>query len=308
MTMHPDASRKAMVAVTGARGFLGSALAAALSQEGCSVIRLSRQDPGSKTYFSLHEPVSPSLLDGVSVLIHAAYDFSLTRPHDIRQVNVEGTRRLFNAAIAANVKKIIFVSSVSAFADSRQLYGRAKHAAERIARGIGAYVVRPGIIYDDGLRSGLLSKLAFFARLPLIPLFDGGRQPVLLTHLHDITALLIALIRSAGRAPRAPITAALPAPISFRSLLAELARRQKKAPHFMPVPSWPISLMLRAMERLGFRPPFRSDSLIGLLEPNPAHDFSLTASYGTSWRPFETGAAQASHQRQNMRSDQRHLR
>lgn len=287
MTTHHDAMKPA-VAVTGTRGFLGSVLAEALSHDGYRVVRLSREEPGSDSYFSLGENVSPSVFRGASVLVHAAYDFSLTRPHDIRRVNVEGTRRLFNAAIAAGVKKIIFISSASAFAESSQQYGRAKYAAERMARGIGAYVVRPGIIYDETDR-GLLPKLALFARLPLVPLFDGGRQPFVLTHAHDLSLLILALIRSTERVPRSPITAGYPKTMPFRSLLAELARRQGKTPRFIRVPSLPLLLLLRGMELAGLRPPFRSDSLIGLLSPNPALDFTLTEAYGIPWRPFGTG-------------------
>jgi len=281
---HPS---QTTVAVTGTRGFLGSVLADALTRAGHRVVRLSRENPGSNSYFSLGEPVSPSVFQGVSVLIHAAYDFSMTRPHDIRRVNVEGTRRLFNAAIAAGVKKIIFISSASAFAGSKQYYGRAKYAAEKMARGIGAYVVRPGIIYDETQR-GLLPKLGFFARLPLIPIFDDGRQPFLLTHAQDLAGLILALVHSQDRAPRAPITAAFPKTMSFKTLLARLAHRQKKTPHFIRVPSWPALLLLRGMERVGLRPPFRSDALIGLLMANPAPDFSLTDAFGIPWRPFGT--------------------
>jgi len=286
MTTHHDTTKPA-VAVTGTRGFLGSVLADVLSREGYRVVRLSRGEPEPASRFTLGDDVPPSIFQGAEVLIHAAYDFSLTRRHDIRRVNVEGTRRLFNTAIAAGVKKIVFISSASAFAESRQLYGQAKYAAERMARGIGAYVVRPGIIYDETDR-GLLPKLALFARLPLVPLFDGGRQPFVLTHARDLATLMLALIRSEERAPRTPITAGHPKTLTFRALLAELASRQGKTPRFVRMPSLPLLLLLRGMEMAGLRPPFRSDSLIGLLSPNPALDFTLTEAYGVPWRPFGT--------------------
>ena len=274
------------VAVTGARGYLGSALVAAFTRAGYPVVSLGRQMPGSSTYFSLGEKVDPTLLRGVSVLIHAAHDFTLTEPHDIRRVNVEGARKLFNAAIAAGVRKIIFISSVSSFATSTQLYGQSKYDVERMARGIGAYVVRPGIIYDDTMERGLLSKLGMLARLPIIPLFNGGNQPVLTSHLDDLTALMLALVNSNERIPHAPITAAFPKTMTFKSLLVELARRQKKHPHFVPMPSWLPFLLLRMLELLGFKPPFRSDAFTGIVKTDPSPDFSLTDAYGIAWRAF----------------------
>ena len=55
-------------------------------------------------------------LRSADALIHAAYDLSLTSSADIWRVNVEGTRRLLEAAKDAAVGRIIVLSSMSAFA------------------------------------------------------------------------------------------------------------------------------------------------------------------------------------------------
>src|SRR5206468_10991476 len=66
----------------------------------------------------------------VSVLVHAAWDFSALTAADIHRVNVEGSARLFQLAREAGVRRIVLISSISAFNGARSLYGRAKLEVE----------------------------------------------------------------------------------------------------------------------------------------------------------------------------------
>ena len=79
----------------------------------------------------------------MSALVHCAYDFKPLRWDEIRAVNVEGARKLFPAARAAGVEKIICISSISAYDGCRSLYGKAKLEIEKIALDNGALVIRP---------------------------------------------------------------------------------------------------------------------------------------------------------------------
>ena len=72
------------------------------------------------------QPRGQRLLHSADVLVHAAYDLSLTSAADIWRVNVEGTRRLLEVAADARVRRILVLSSMSAFEGTTQLYGRAK--------------------------------------------------------------------------------------------------------------------------------------------------------------------------------------
>ena len=117
------------------------------------------------------------VLHWADVLVHAAYDLSLTSPVDIWRVNVEGTRRLLEVAADARVRRILVLSSMSAFEGTTQLYGRAKLDIEAMTAASGGCAVRPGLVYGErpGGMAGALRKLT---RLPIVPVIAGGAAPV----------------------------------------------------------------------------------------------------------------------------------
>lgn len=117
------------------------------------------------------------------------------------QIDVLGTLNVFEAAVAADVEKVAFASTVAVFGEAgdydhgrvtdqspaapRTLYGAYKHANEEIARvyakerGLGLVGLRPCVVYgpgrDQGLTSGVsLAMLSAAAGRPYhVP--HGGR-------------------------------------------------------------------------------------------------------------------------------------
>ena len=144
-----------VAAVTGASGYLGSQICDTLESGGWQVVRLARspgRSHGQVLPYDLATPVAARVreaLRSANVLIHAAYNLSLTSPADIWRVNVEGTRRLLEAAKEAAVGRIIVFSTMSAFAGTSQLYGRAKLDIEAMTIEFGGCAVRPGLVYSD---------------------------------------------------------------------------------------------------------------------------------------------------------------
>lgn len=69
--------------------------------------------------------------------------------------------------------------------------------------------------------------------------------------------------------------------VPLHDILREIARRHSLRRSYLPVP-WPLAMLgLKSLETLGIPLPFRSDSLKGLVHPNPApvnhfHDFTYT--------------------------------
>ena len=106
-------------AVTGASGYVGSRIAEHLLKNQCTVYEMRRNLPKYKNkftiQFSLGKDVNANALRGIDVLIHCAYDFSVTKWEDINKINVEGSLKLFQAAKKAGVKKIIFISTMAAY-------------------------------------------------------------------------------------------------------------------------------------------------------------------------------------------------
>src|SRR5205814_3363974 len=121
---------------------------------------------------------------------------------EIERVNVAGSVALFQAAEAAGVVRRLFVSTISAWDGGRSQYGRGKLTVERAVRASGGLIVRPGLVWGCEGR-GMFAALARIAALPVLPLFDGGRQPFFLIHAEDLAALLARAVEraSAGGPP-----------------------------------------------------------------------------------------------------------
>lgn len=271
-------------AITGTTGIVGGSLLRRLEARGHSVVPFDRRPGPRGVRFVLGEPVLPGALEGVDAIVHCAYDWRPRTRRDIERTNVAGSLALFSAAASAGVRRRVFVSTITAWDACRSHYGHGKLLVERAIREEGGVVVRPGLVWGTGGR-GMLAALERVATLPLLPLFDGGRQPFFLVHRDDLAA---ALERAVEIAPPGgpPITVAHPEPLTFRALLERLAREHGRRPRFVAVPGVLALTGLRALEACGLQLPFRSDSLLGLLHPNVTPDFVPQATLGLVPRPF----------------------
>jgi dihydroflavonol-4-reductase len=164
--------------ITGATGFVGSALAHKLLARGERVRVLVRATADRRNLESLAveiaigdltDPASlAAAVKGCDTLFHVAADYRLWVPDPAAmfQSNVEGTRQLMTAAAEAGVRRIVYTSSVATLlprpgghpageedagsaADMVGAYKQSKHAAELIVRemiareGLPAVIVHP---------------------------------------------------------------------------------------------------------------------------------------------------------------------
>ncbi|MDW8310394.1 MAG: NAD(P)-dependent oxidoreductase [Verrucomicrobiales bacterium] len=275
-------------ALTGGSGYVGSRLAAALQRAGWEVVHWTRRvGPAGRTVsFRLGEEVEAAKLAGVEALIHCAYDFGLHRWRDIYAVNVVGSERLLAAARQAQVRRIICISTISAFPGCRALYGRAKLAMERAAQSVGAVIIRPGLVYGER-PGGVFGKLLEQARSArVVPLIRGGLQTQYLLHEDDLATVILRCLEESFVPPTEPITVAHEQGWELRDILTQLAAAQNRRLRFVPVPWQLVWVALKSLELLGLRPPFRSDSLISMVYQNPRPDFTLARSLGFRCRPF----------------------
>jgi nucleoside-diphosphate-sugar epimerase len=256
---------------------------------GREILELTRRPaPGAHTVaFHLGAEIPPQALAGAGALVHCAYDFQPLHWKEIHAVNVDGTRKLLQAARAAGVEKIICVSSISAYDGCRSLYGRAKLEIEKIALDGGALVIRPGLVYGSD-PAGMFGRLvAQVRKSSVIPLIGDGSQIQFLVHNEDLAAFIEKF--TAGKIEIAPgiLTAAHDRPWPFRQLLSEIARGLDKKVNFVPLPWRLIWAGLKAAEACGLRLSFHSDSLVSLMHQDPKPDFSPNAAAGLVCRPFQ---------------------
>jgi dihydroflavonol-4-reductase len=159
------------VAVSGANGFVGSAVVRALAARGHEVVALVGPGPGAAELDALGVERRPlDLCDPASVragitgcdsLVHTAacYDFWLLDRSDFQRVNVDGTRLVLDAARAQGIAKLVFTSTAATLTESRELgpYKASKALAEQLvlreaARGLHAVVVQPTTVLGPGDR------------------------------------------------------------------------------------------------------------------------------------------------------------
>ena len=281
-----------MVAITGASGYLGSVLVGAFGAAGYAVRRLVRAPAAgsSDQFFDLSTGEAAGGLNGVDVLVHCAYDMTLTRRADIWRVNVFDSVALLDRALAAGVPRTLVVSSMSAYKGTKQLYGRSKLAVEVEARARGMAVVRPGLVYGPGW-GGMAGTLRRLATLPVLP--DFGHAARQFTVWQDDFASAMVALAEAVDLPTVPVGIAHPDPVGFRRLLTAFAAGSARPSlHFVRMPPMAVYSALRALELLPVALPVRADSLLGLVRPAPeVPNPDVLAQLGVAVRPFDPQAA-----------------
>jgi hypothetical protein len=284
-------------AVTGATGYLGSRISEYFGTRGWTIFEFTRRPtpsltPGRVTVpFRLDSPIDHRVFvdNGIRVVIHCAYDFRPVKWEDIRRVNVEGSARVLRAAKEAGVDRIIFISSISAFDGCSSLYGKAKLEIEKVAAEVGAFIIRPGLVYGSRGSGGMFGSLKqLAAKSVVIPLIGSGKYMQYLVHEDDLCELLLKISCGEMKVPPIPIVAASPHGWQLRNLLQVLGNTQHACVKFLPIPWRVIWLGLKISELFGIATPFRSDSVISLVRQNPKPDFSCAAHIGYSFREFET--------------------
>ncbi len=270
-----------MIAVTGASGYVGGAIVERLRRAGTPVLALRHchhGPDGDEPRFALGRTFDPTVLSGVSAVVHAAWDFSV-RGEALRRRNVGGALALLDAATAVGAR-VILVSSLAAYRGCPTQYGRAKLELESIVCARGGVALRPGLVCGASLGGMFGAIVGAVARHRVVPVPTARQLPRLF--LSDDQALcdLIATIAGDGAAPPAgspPLLAAHPQPVTLSRMIAEIARALDRRPHTLPMPARPAFRLLQFAEALGLRMPFRSDSLLSIAHPIPAGEVARLA-------------------------------
>ena len=220
-----DAAGLGRCLVTGGSGFLGRALVAALLSRGHRVRTLGRRPAAGDAVVAdlSREELPASAFTGIDTVFHLA---ALTHAEarageesDYRALNVEGTRRVLAAAVAAGAQRLVFVSSVKAVGEGglerieedaeprpTTSYGHTKLAAERLvlaaADRLHVAVLRLPMVYGPGQKEGNLARLVAAIDRGVFP--PPPRHPTRRSMVHRDTvvdALLLAAAdaRAAGR-------------------------------------------------------------------------------------------------------------
>ncbi|GAA5664831.1 hypothetical protein Brsp07_03327 [Brucella sp. NBRC 14130] len=247
------------IAVTGAGGFIGSALTQMLAGEGHEVLPLSRN------------ALSGPDLSGVETVVHCAalaHRTGAERPDaaTFDAVNHRLAVELAARAKAAGVKRFVFVSTIYTVAGNpspltpdmplkpRDDYGRAKARAETDLRelsGIEIVIARPVLVYGPGARANLKALIRLCdSGLPLpFGLANNRRSFVSLENV--ARALTFLSVAPAQKVAGRVFHLAEPQPRSTKELVTKLRTALGKPSRLVPVPPVFMRLLLSAAGKSG---------------------------------------------------------
>jgi uncharacterized protein YbjT (DUF2867 family) len=253
--------RRMHILITGAEGFIGSALAQALLARGHRLTlavrdprRAAERFPGQRVLsadFAIDQSPGTwrSRLEDVDAVVNTVGIFREQGEQTFEAIHVRAPVTLFEACVDAGVRRVVQVSALGAAADAPTEFLRSKHAADTAlaALPLSSTVVRPSLVFaPEGTSARLFLQLA---ALPLVPLPAGGAQCVQPIHREDLVAAVVALLEA--DAPPALLAAVGPAPLTLREYLVQLRHSVGLGrAHFLAIPQRVMAAIAAFAEKL----------------------------------------------------------
>jgi dihydroflavonol-4-reductase len=272
----------ASVLVTGATGFVGSAVAHAVQRHGGRLRLLARRESprgnldgleGEVLTGDIRDPgAMAEALAGVRFFFHVAADYRIWAPdpEEIVRNNLAGTKAPMDAALAAGVERVVYTSSVATLrlrpdggpadesgslteAEAPGAYKRSKVAAEAVVRwmveerGLPAVIVSPSTpIGPRDVKPTPTGRILVEAATGKMPAFvDTGLN---LVHVDDVAqGHLLALAR--GRIGERYILGGQD--VSLQALLGEIAAFAGRKPPTVKLPIGPLRPLAELAELIG---------------------------------------------------------
>ncbi len=263
------------VLVTGAGGFIGSALCAKILADGRQVrgtfrseIDVSRLPIGVETV-SIASIDSDTKWDdalaGIDMVVHLAArvhvmdDSSLDPITEYRKVNVEGTKCLAVAAANAGVKRFVYISSIkvngegraSAYTEDdevspRDYYGVSKWEAEQELHKIAdktdleTVILRPPLVYGPGVKANFMRLIKIVKRGIPLPLgcIKNRRSLIYIANLVDAIITCMTNPNAAGKTYLVSDGEDVSTPELIRRIGAASGRRAL----LLPMPVWILKM------------------------------------------------------------------
>lgn len=257
------------ILVTGANGFVGSALCAKLHHDAVPVrgaIRTLQPQRDSDQVIAVGEISTETdwtaALKDVKQVVHLAArahvmnDKCAEPLSEFRRVNVSGAANLARQAAAAGVRRFVFLSTIKVNGEfteegktftandvpaPQDPYGASKHEAEQVLRqiagetGMELVVIRPPLVYGPGVKGNFLSLMQAIDKRRPLPLgaIQNRRSLIYVGNLVDIIRLCLTHPKAAGKVFLASDGNDLSTPELVRRLAASMGRR----PFIVPLPT-----------------------------------------------------------------------
>lgn len=282
------------VLVTGASGFVGSALLPALKAAGHEIKAVARPSenwvPPNGVDIASIEDIGPktnwsAVLVGIEAVIHLAARTHVMHESDAdplsayRQLNVGGTKQLAEASVESGVRRFVYLSSIKVngertpgcgFTEAfvpmpEDAYGITKWEAEcaladTASNGeLETVILRPPLVYGPGVKGNFLSLLGICSRSLPMPFaaIRNSRSFLSLSNLVDGIRTCLDHPQAAGQT----FVICDGEDLSTPDLIRKIAHALDKPAHLFPLPS---GLMRGAASLIGKSA--LSDRLLGSLQ------------------------------------------
>jgi nucleoside-diphosphate-sugar epimerase len=281
------------IAITGANGFVGSALTRFLADRGATVRALVR-DPskhrdlcefarGGVYQFNLSGAMDDEALKGpVRAVIHCAYVIDGGNRNEKASTNIDGTRDLLRRSRTSGVDQIVFVSSMAAHQRACSSYGKSKGVLEQDIEAGGGTIIKPGTVIGPG---GVFQRLREIVRkVPLLPVFyaDHNIQTVFIDDL--CRAVESSIIRRA----RGRLIAAEGSGVSLRGFYRGLVELEQRRTPTFAFPGDLALMFAKAADALSLSLPITADNLLGIKHIQHFDNSSSVKTLGVDFRDYQT--------------------
>ena len=223
-----------MIALIGASGRSGAALARALLAEGTPFTPVVRD---AAKWAALGLPGVPRIADlGDAAALRLALqgaDIVISTAH---------ARHVPAILAAAPTARFVLMGSTRRYSRWADAHGDGVRAGEAafFASGRAGAMLHPTMVYGAQGEDNVQRLAALLRRLPCAPLPGGGRSLVQPIHQSDVTRALLAAVRQDWTGPQAIVIAG-PEPMPYRDFLAAVVRAAGLGPR--PVLPLPVGLL-----------------------------------------------------------------
>jgi nucleoside-diphosphate-sugar epimerase len=279
------------VLITGANGFIGSALCNHMSAQGYKVIPVARQsgDFSDRLVIAASDDAKwREALKGCDSVVHLAARAHVMQETEsnpqraFRLANVEPTLALARVACAAGVRRIVFISSIGVNGNitlpgakftpddipaPHDAYAISKWEAEQGLRqiasetGLEFVIIRPPMVYGPGAK-GSFATLCKLVNMKIPLPFGAVNNQRSIIALENLLSF-IALCANRAASPQAANQVFLisdDAPVSTTQLIRHIAMANGREARLIPVPPNLLRFFARFFDKAGL-----ADRLLGSL-------------------------------------------